>query len=254
MKITHKVINFNKVSQTGGSGFVSFDPDAIKAKATKKSEDSLKAYELWKQQQNPGMSGSASVSQPQAVNVARIRELQRMDAQRKMASVSQPQAGFASVSQPKAVNVARIRELQRMDAQRKMASVSQPQAGVASVSKPTPSQTTPGVASVSKPNPTLVASTSQTQSRKINSRGKKRLDQYLDPNYKKQYPYFNNGDIFYEVYEEVGKRGKVRTLNEKKYSGKDPKFFNYDVVYDDGTFKTMQSEIFMLHDWETKLE
>ena len=204
MKITHKVINFNKVSQTGGSGFVPFDIDAIKAKATKKSEDSLKAYELWKQQQNPGMSGSASVSQPQA--------------------------GFASVSQP--------------------------QAGVASVSKPTPSQTTPGVASVSKPNPTLVASTSQTQSRKINSRGKKRLDQYLDPNYKKKYPYFSNGDIFYQVlgYQEVGKRGKVRTLNEKKYSGKDPKFFNYDVVYDDGTFETMQSEIFMLHDWETKLE
>ena len=204
MKITHKVINFNKVSQTGGSGFVSFDIDAIKAKATKKSEDSLKAYELWKQQQNPGMSGSASVSQPQA--------------------------GFASVSQP--------------------------QAGVASVSKPTPSQTTPGVASVSKPNPTLVASTSQTQSRKINSRGKKRLDQYLDPNYKKKYPYFSNGDIFYEVlgYQEVGKRGKVRRLNEKKYSGKDPKFFNYHVDYDDGTFETMQSEIFMLHDWETKLE
>ena len=203
MKITHKVINFNKVSQTGGSGFVSFDPDAIKAKATKKSEDSLKAYDSWMQQQNPGMA---------------------------VASVSQPQAGFASVSQP--------------------------QAGVASVSKPTPSQTTPGVASVSKPNPTLVASTSQTQSRKINSRGKKRLDQYLDPNYKKKYPYFSNGDIFYEVlgYQEVGKRGKVRRLNEKKYSGKDPKFFNYHVDYDDGTFETMQSEIFMLHDWETKLE
>ena len=224
MKITHKVINFNKVSQTGGSGFVSFDIDAIKAKATKKSEDSLKAYELWKQQQNPGMSGSASVSQPQAG----------------FASVSQPKAGVASVSQPQAG----------------FASVSQPQAGVASVSKPTPSQTTPGVASVSKPNPTLVASTSQTQSRKINSRGKKRLDQYLDPNYKKKYPYFSNGDIFYEVlgYQEVGKRGKVRRLNEKKYSGKDPKFFNYHVDYDDGTFETMQSEIFMLHDWETKLE
>ena len=193
MKITRKVINFNKINQTGGSGFVAFDIDAIKAKATKKSEDSLKAYELWKQQQNPGMSGSASVSQPQA--------------------------GFASVSQP------------------------------------TPSQTTPGVASVSKPNPTLVASTSQTQSRKINSRGKKRLDEYLDPNYKKKYPYFSNGDIFYEMitYHEVGRRGKVEKLNEKKYLTNE-KHYYYHVLFDDGQFETMQSEFFMLHDWETKLE
>jgi hypothetical protein len=119
----------------------------------------------------------------------------------------------------------------------------------------TPSQTTPGVASVSKPNPTLVASTSQTQSRKINSRGEKRLDQYLDPNYKKKYPYFSNGDIFYEVlgYQEVGRRGKVEQLNEKKYLTNE-KHYHYHVLFDDGQFETMQSEIFMLHDWETKLE
>ena len=67
------------------------------------------------------------------------------------ATTSQTQAAFASVTQPQAANVARIKKLQRMDAQRKMASVSQPQAGFASVSQPTPSQTTPGVAYGSKP-------------------------------------------------------------------------------------------------------
>ena len=73
MKITRKVINFNKVNQTGGSGFVAFDIDAMKAKAAKKREDRSRAYNMM-QQQNPGMAG--------------------------FASVSQPQAGFASVSQP----------------------------------------------------------------------------------------------------------------------------------------------------------
>jgi len=68
MKITRKVINFNKVNQTGGSGFVAFDIDAMKAKAAKKREDRLRAYNMM-QQQNPGMSGSVSVSQPK-VSVA----------------------------------------------------------------------------------------------------------------------------------------------------------------------------------------
>ena len=36
MKITRKVINFNKINQTGGSGFVPFDIDAIIAKGEKK--------------------------------------------------------------------------------------------------------------------------------------------------------------------------------------------------------------------------
>ena len=106
-----------------------------------------------------------------------------------------------------------------------------------------------------KAKPTVVASTSQTQSRKINLIGVGRFNKYLDPNYKKEYPYFSIDDIFYKVlgYREIGKRGKVTSLDKKKTLN-DTKHFYYWVDYDDGSFDTFVSESSMLHEWETELE
>ena len=82
--------------QTGGSGFVAFDIDAMKAKAAKKREDRLRAYNMM-QQQNPGMAGFAPVSQPQ-LGFASVKQQTPVG----VASVSQPKVGVAYGSKPQA--------------------------------------------------------------------------------------------------------------------------------------------------------
>ena len=92
--------------QTGGSGFAAPVPAAaafdhvaylkqrIAAKAT--TSQTQAAFASVTQPQ-------AAVGQPQAVNVARIKELQRMDAQRKMGPFTSP--GVASGSRPSPLDV-----------------------------------------------------------------------------------------------------------------------------------------------------
>jgi len=85
----------------------------------------------------------------------------------------------------------------------------------------------------------------------ITESGKARLEKYLCKNYKKTYPIFSEGDIFYTVvgYQEVGRRGKVVNLRENSYYVNLDQYY-YHVEFDDGTFETMQCESFMVHDYE----
>jgi hypothetical protein len=98
------------------------------------------------------------------------------------------------------------------------------------------------------------AAKSQTQSRKINPVGLRRLNNYLDPNYKQYTPYFQKGDRFFRVagLDGIGKPGRVLKLDTKN-SGRDSDFY-YDVKYDDGSSNTFEPESSMIHERETTLE
>ena len=51
----------------------------------------------------------------------------------------------------------------------------------------------------------------------------------------------------------IGKSGIVKSLRDSEYERKHSKYTHYIVDFDDGTFETYQSKLFMLHEYEIKI-